>query len=308
MDFLLIGGGLVALYFGAEWLLRGAVSLSRKLEIPTLLVSLVIVGFGTSLPELLVSLRAAFGGSSDIAIGNVVGSNIANILLILGVSAVIFPISGWNASVRRDAIMMLVAAVLTLGLVQFGIIGRLMGAGMVLLLAAYLAFTYAREKADPAEAALKEVEGEKLPWPRTGALIATGLATLFVGAEFLIRGATSVARDFGISEAVIGLTVVAVGTSLPELATGISASLKRHSDIMIGNVVGSNIFNILCILGITALVLPIHVAPRFAVQDVPVMVIATLLLSFALFKARQIGRLAGIVMLVVYGGYTAMMI
>ena len=304
MDFLLIAAGLVALYFGAEWLLRGAVSLSGKLNIPTLVVSLVIVGFGTSLPELLVSLSAAFSGASDISIGNVVGSNIANIMLIIGVSAIIYPISNWNSSVKRDALVMLASSFVVLGLVQFSYIGRIAGIIMLLMLAAYLGYTYVKESGKPDLDTPEEAKGEMLSWPFTSALIALGLVILFGGAELLIRGATSLAREFGIPEAVIGLTVVAVGTSLPELATAISASLKRHSDIMIGNVVGSNIFNLLCILGITALVLPIPVASRFSTFDVPVMVGVTAVFAGMLFFGRKIGRGAGVIMLALYAGYT----
>ncbi len=308
MDILLVAGGLIGLYFGAEWLLRGAVALSRRLEIPALLVSLVVVGFGTSLPELIVSLRAAASGSSDLVVGNVVGSNIANILLIIGIGTVIYPMKDWNGSVKRDALMMLAAAVLMLVLVQFSVIGRATGFAMAAFLAAYLGYTYVKLKAEKADRQLERIEGEELSWPATVGLLIGSLATLFVAAEMLVRGATNLAADFGVSEAVIGLTVVAVGTSLPELATAVVAALNRHSDIAIGNVVGSNIFNILFVLGLTAMVLPVPVAPRFSSFDVPVMVAATVLFATAIFVDRPVRRIFGVILLALYAGYTALVI
>lgn len=299
-----MAAGLVGLYFGAEWLLRGAIAVAQKLAIPTLIVSLVIVGFGTSMPELLVSVRAALTGSSDIALGNVVGSNTANILLIVGACAMIFPITHWDKGVKRDTYVMIAAAVLLLGLVQFEAIGRLAGLLMVAVLIAYIVYAYVQGKESMEELADEEVKHETLGTGFMALLIAGGLATLFVGAELLVRGATNLARDFGVSEAVIGLTVVAVGTSLPELATGIMSALRKHSDIMIGNIVGSNIFNILFILGVTSIIQPISVDPRFGSFDVPVMLAITLGFSFLLLAHLGVRRLTAGAMLVAYVGYT----
>lgn len=299
-----MAAGLVGLYFGAEWLLRGAIAVAQKLAIPTLIVSLVIVGFGTSMPELLVSVRAALTGSSDIALGNVVGSNTANILLIVGACALIFPITHWDKGVKRDTYVMIAAAVLLLGLVQFSAIGRLAGLLMVAVLIAYIVYAYVQGKESMEELAEEEVKHETLGTGFMALLIAGGLATLFVGAELLVRGATNLARDFGVSEAVIGLTVVAVGTSLPELATGIMSALRKHSDIMIGNIVGSNIFNILFILGVTSIIQPISVDPRFSSFDVPVMLAITLGFSFLLLAHLGVRRLTAGAMLVAYAGYT----
>lgn len=299
-----MAAGLVGLYFGAEWLLRGAIAVAQKLAIPTLIVSLVIVGFGTSMPELLVSVRAALTGSSDIALGNVVGSNTANILLIVGACAMIFPITHWDKGVKRDTYVMIAAAVLLLGLVQFEAIGRLAGLLMVAVLIAYIVYAYFHGKESMEELADEEVKHETLGTGFMALLIAGGLATLFVGAELLVRGATNLARDFGVSEAVIGLTVVAVGTSLPELATGIMSALRKHSDIMIGNIVGSNIFNILFILGVTSIIQPISVDPRFGSFDVPVMLAITLGFSFLLLAHLGVRRLTAGAMLGAYAGYT----
>ncbi|SMD07153.1 cation:H+ antiporter [Rhizobium sp. RU36D] len=299
-----MAGGLVGLYFGAEWLLRGAIALAQKLALPTLIVSLVIVGFGTSMPELLVSVRAALSGSSDIALGNVVGSNTANILLIIGACAMIFPITHWDKSVKRDTYVMIAAAVVLLGLVQLPEIGRLAGIAMVAGIFAYLAYAYMQGKGSVEATEDADVKHETLSGAMMAGLILGGLVTLFIGAELLVRGATSLARDFGVSEAVIGLTVVAVGTSLPELATGIMSALRKHSDIMIGNIVGSNIFNILFILGITAVIQPITVDPRFGSFDVPVMVAVTIGFAVLLLAHLGIRRLTAAAMLVAYVGYT----
>jgi cation:H+ antiporter len=304
LDYLLVAGGLVGLYFGAEWLLRGAIAVAQKLAIPTLIVSLVIVGFGTSMPELLVSVRAALSGSSDIALGNVVGSNTANILLIIGACAMIFPITHWDKGVKRDSYVMIGAAVLLLGLVQFDLIGRLAGLIMVAALIAYVAYAYVQGKGTIEELTEEDVKHETLSSGFMAALILGGLVTLFAGAELLVRGATSLARDFGVSEAVIGLTVVAVGTSLPELATGIMSALRKHSDIMIGNIVGSNIFNILFILGVTSVIQPISVDPRFGSFDVPVMLSVTIGFAFLLLSHLGVRRLTAGAMLVAYVGYT----
>lgn len=307
MDYLLVLGGLVGLYFGAEWLLRGAIASAYKLGVPTLVVSLIIVGFGTSMPELLVSVRAALAGSSDIALGNVVGSNAANILLIIGVCALIFPIASWDKGVKRDTYVMIGAAVLLLGLVQFTEIGRIAGLLMVVFLLAYIGYAYVQGR-NTVAVEDDETQHEALSTGFTALLIFGGLATLFIGAELLVRGATSLAREFGISEAVIGLTVVAVGTSLPELATGVMSALRKHSDIMIGNIIGSNIFNILFILGATSLIQPISVAPRFGSFDVPVMLAATLGLAALLLTHVGVRRLVAGAMLVLYGLYTVMLI
>ncbi|MEJ2003275.1 MAG: calcium/sodium antiporter [Maritimibacter sp.] len=307
MDFLLVVGGLVALYFGAEWLLKGAVSLSKMFGMPTLLVSLVIVGFGTSLPELLVSLRAAYSGAPAIALGNVVGSSTANILLIIGVGALIYPMHKWDGSAPRNVLVMTAVSLLTLLLVQYDYIGRMAGFIMLAMLAIYLFWSYRRGRAEGNSAisdeVLEPIEPLKLSIPQ----VVGGLVVLFAGAEMLIRGATSIARDFGISEAVIGLTVVAIGTSLPELATAAIAAFKRNPDIAIGNVIGSNIFNILGILGTTVLIHPIEVDRHFAYFDVPVMVAASFVFAALLYFGKPIARFIGGALVGSYAVYIALL-
>ncbi|MCI5077223.1 calcium/sodium antiporter [Oricola sp.] len=299
-DLGLVSAGLIALFAGGEWLVRGAVALAARLGLPTLLISLTVVGFGTSMPELLVSLRAAIDGQADIALGNVVGSNTANILLIIGLSALIAPIRRWDNSVRRDSVVMVAAAFVTLGLVQFEQIGALSGVAMLTVLAAYICASYfvARNVADAPETE----QNPRTSRLMTGVFVLAGLVLLFAGAEALVRGATGMAHALGISEAVIGLTVVAIGTSLPELATSLVAAFRRQSDIAIGNVVGSNIFNILGILALTAVFVPVRVAESFPRFDVPVMLGACLVFATLLIGGRKIGRPVGLALL---GGYAA---
>jgi cation:H+ antiporter len=305
MDYLYILIGLAGLFFGGEALVRGSVAIAERMGISKLVIGLTIVGFGTSMPELLVSMNAALAGSSDIALGNVVGSNTANILLILGISALVYPIANWDRNVRRDIIIAVAVAVLTLILVQFDVIGRFSGVAMVLLLAAYVWWIF-NTSAAPSQIT-DEADPHRHPGLSplmAGGAIVIGLILLVTGADFLVSGATNIARALGISEAVIGLTIVAVGTSLPELATSVAAALRKQSDVALGNVVGSNIFNILGILGLTAFVHPVGVGAGFASFDVPVMLVTTLLLAGLLFFAKVIDRRIGAAMVAAYVAYT----
>lgn len=300
IDTALVGLGLVLLFFGGDLLVRGAVALAARLCVPPLLIGLTIVGFGTSMPELLVSLNAAFAGLPDIAVGNVVGSNTANILLILGLALLVAPLPTRLPGIGRDLIVMLASAVL-LALVAMG--GRVAGWHGLLflaLLAAYLVYGAIRGRAQGAEDA--DSGSSMALWQMLG-FIAAGLAALVFGADFLVDGATSLARGMGISDAVIGLTVVAVGTSLPELATSVVAAFKRQPEIAVGNVVGSNIFNILGILGLTAAITPVPVAPQMAAFDIPVMVVVSLAIAVLLTVRRRVPQWAGLGLLAAYGWY-----
>lgn len=307
VDVLMIAGGLALLFFGGEGLIKGAVCMARRFGLSQLLVSAVIVGFGTSMPEMTVSISAALKGSSDIAMGNVVGSNTANILLILGLASVIYPLTVPAATVRRDTLMMIASSLLLCGLALLGVISPLAGALMFAGLIGYIAWSYRLDKQMQSERAAHladDVEHKHLPLKTALVYTIGGLILLVAGAYAMVEGAVSLARGFGIPEAVIGLTVVAVGTSLPELATSIIAARHRHGDVIIGNIVGSNIFNILAILGVTAVISPISVAPKFASQDVWIMLGVTVLLSVYLLKGKTIGRVSGAAMLMVYAGYT----
>lgn len=293
--------GLAGLFFGGEALVRGSVGIAQRLAMPPLLIGLTVVGFGTSTPELLVSVDAALRGVSDIALGNVVGSNIANILLIVGVSALVWPIRVSGDTLKRDTAVMMAAAIILVPIFAFGMMGRVAGGILFASLVAYLVFAYRQSRNAP----LAD-EGD-LPVPARGLWLSLiwvigGLVALMFGARFMVDGAVTIARTFGVSEAFIGLTVVAVGTSLPELATSLIAALRKQSEIAIGNIVGSNIFNILGILGLTAIIAPIPVASRFLTFDLPIMIGVSLVLTL-LLRRQTIGRGVGIVMLVAYGGY-----
>jgi cation:H+ antiporter len=303
MNILMLAAGLGLLTFGADYLVRGAVSLANRFGMPPLLIGLTVVGFGTSMPELLVSLQAALGGAPAIAVGNVVGSNIANILLIVGLAAVISPIAARIPNLGRDMVMMLAAAAIMLGLGYLGIIGFWSGLAMFTLLVAYLAWvTYSGHGTH--DTADEELSIKLAGW-KEALFILGGLAGLFIGADLLVKAATQIAREFGISEAVIGLTIVAVGTSLPELATSVVAAFRRHAEMALGNVVGSNIFNILGILGITAIVVPVPVDASIAGFDIPFMLAVSLAFAALIMVAGRIGRVAGAAMLAVYAGYVA---
>ncbi|GGH60795.1 sodium:calcium antiporter [Frigidibacter albus] len=304
LTYLFLVIGLVGLFVGGEFLVRGAVGIARKFGLSPLVIGLTVVGFGTSMPELLVSVQAALGGTPAIAMGNVVGSNIANILLILGVAAVIAPVSMTFGPLRRDLVVMLAATLVLWGMILNGYLGRLEG---FILFAGLLGFLWAALRSGKEEET-EEMAGVALPPLWRSVLIAVaGLAVLMISARLLIDAATELARDFGISEAVIGLTIVAIGTSLPELATSVVAAMRRQADIAVGNVVGSNIFNILGILGLTAIIAPIPVEPRFAGVDMAVAFAAAAGLAFISWKWARLGRPAGAGLLVVYVGYIAAM-
>ncbi|MCA1777495.1 MAG: calcium/sodium antiporter [Loktanella sp.] len=292
--------GLIGLFFGGEALVRGSVGIARRMAIPPLLIGLTVVGFGTSTPELLVSVGAAWRGVPDIALGNIVGSNIANILLIIGLSALVWPIKVMGATLRRDTAVMMAAALVLVPMFALAQMGRVSGLVLVAGLAGYLVWAYRQ----PGEA---PPEDEDLPAPASTLVsllwVIAGLIALMVGARFLVDGAVSIARGYGVSEAFIGLTIVAVGTSLPELATSLIAAIKRQSEIAIGNIVGSNIFNVFGILGVTALIAPIPVASRFLTFDLPIMIGVSLILTALLLTRPVIGRGVGVALLVGYVAY-----
>ena len=301
INLLTLAAGLALLTFGADFLVRGAISLANRFGMPPLLIGLTVVGFGTSMPELLVSLQAALAGSPAIAVGNVVGSNIANILLILGAAATISPIAARIANLNRDMVMMLVATFVMLGLGYWGVVTFWSGLAMFALLAAYLAWVTHSDRRRVTEEEAELVI--KLPGWKEAFFILGGLGGLILGANLLIQAATAIARDFGVSEAVIGLTVVAVGTSLPELATSVVAAFKRQPEIAVGNVVGSNIANILLILGIAAVLVPVPVEASMAFFDIPFMLAVSVGLMALILLAGRIGRGPGIAMLAIYAGY-----
>lgn len=308
MDIVYIVAGLLLLFLGGETLVRGSVAIAERAGLSKLIIGLTIVGFGTSTPELMVSVNAALAGASEIAIGNVVGSNIANILLIIGAGAVITPICAWSRSAVREALIAALVAFALFGLLKGAYLDRIEGVLMVAVLLMYLGATFWLERRSN-NSKMFEEETEEFEGAATHSLIlsilfvAGGIIALVWGAKFLVGGATSIAKSFGVSDAVIGLTLVAVGTSLPELATSVAAALKKQSDVVIGNVVGSNIFNVLAILGTTALISPIEVSDRFRGFDIIFMLTLSGALAAVLFAFSKIGRIAGVAMLSAYAAY-----
>lgn len=311
----LVAGGLVLLAVGGELLVRGAVGMAARLGISPLLAGLTIVGFGTSTPELATSVQAALAGSPGIALGNVVGSNTANILLILGISAVILPLPVNPASFKRDSLALGGSALLCTAAVLGGVIGPLAGMVLVAALVGYVWWAYKAESAAPdPEAARHEAETAEHPVPPNtgpavlGGMIVAGLAAAIFGAGWLVDGAVVLAGAAGMSEAVIGLTVVAVGTSLPELIACAVAVLRRHEDVALGNIVGSNIYNICGILGVTSLIKPIAVPAEIAAFDIWVMLGVTALLLVQLRSGWRLSRAEGAVLVALYAGYTALLV
>lgn len=297
--------GAALLFAGAEGLVRGASSLARRFGLSPLVIGLTVLAFGTSMPELVVSVSAALEGVSAIAVGNVVGSNIGNIALILGITALIRPPRVQAQVVRVDVPVMIAVSLLVLALLADGVLGRLEGAALVLGLLGYVAFQLLAARKEPG--AVQEEFDEGVP-PVTGSpvmdvlLVLAGLGLLVLGARWLVSGAVTLAESFGVPEAVIGLTVVAIGTSLPELATSVVAALRGEGDLAVGNVVGSNIFNLLGILGIAAVVHPLSSA-GIGLVDLGVMLGLSILLLPLMRSGLSVNRWEGGVLLATYGAY-----
>lgn len=308
MTFLQIAAGFILLLLGAEFLVRGAVALARRLEVSPMVIGMTVVAYGTTAPELVVSLEAALTDVPAIAVGNVIGSNIANILLILGTAAVIYPIACKPGALKRDGAVMLGAAVLMVVLGLTGAITAVQGAVMLFALITLTLYAYWSERRNSASADLLSREAEEFAeWPRSlwPSLLAVigGIASVVFGAQILVAAAVELARDFGISEAVIGLTLVAVGTSLPELATAAVAAYRRHPDIAIGNVVGANTYNILAILGVVSMVEPLTIPAQIVGFDIWFMLAATILLLAMILVRGGLSRAVGAGFLAVYGLY-----
>lgn len=310
ISWLLLVGGLVVLYFGAQALIAGGVGLALRLGLTPLIIGLTVIAYGTSSPELVVSLQAALSGNGAISVGNIVGSNICNIALILGLCALVRPVSASRQVIRREIPIMIGVSVVALLMLIDGRLARWEGA---LLLAGAIVYTVTTVRSARRESAADTDFADALPpapnrglWASVG-LTVLGLALLIGGSEAFVRGAVALAAGWGISQTVIGLTVVAVGTSMPELATSLVAAIKGESDVAIGNVVGSNIFNVIGILGVASLVMPIE-APDISWVDLGLMlVIAAALLPLARSGGR-VSRWEGALLLATYVGYTVWLI
>ncbi|MGC6485035.1 MAG: calcium/sodium antiporter [Candidatus Puniceispirillales bacterium] len=310
----LVLAGLVTLYCGGEALVRGSVLIAQRFHLPKLIIGLLIVGFGTSMPEMLVSVQAVLGGTPEIALGNVVGSNIANVLLIIGTALVLMPIREWDTHARRGALFATAVAVLLYLFCMTGFLGRIQALLLLLALAGYLGFNYVMISRNPQLAEAEEIDHDALDamlerhkglaWL---AAIA-GILLLMAGADMLIAGAVTIARAFGVSDAVIGLSLVAFGTSLPELVAAIVAAVKREAEVILGGVIGSNIFNVLAILGVAVMIKPMAVTPRITAVDVPLVIATSLGLWLMLILMKQMNRGLGIIMLGLYIGYIAMLV
>jgi len=309
IDILYIILGAALLYFGGEGLVRGASSLARALGISSLVIGLTVVAFATSCPELFSALVAALKDEPDIALGTVIGSNIANIGLVLGLTAIIFPLAAQRKFIRREVPIMIISGALLFPICWNGIIGRSEGAFFILLLIGFLLYQVRKSRQD-SESHPLEAEIEKTP-PQLGrsvVFIVVGVVLLVFGAHFLIEGATAIATAIGISERVIGLTVVAFGTSLPEIASSIIAAIRREPDMVLGNLVGSNIFNVLCILGITTVVCPISVNWAASVIDLLVMLFITFLVFPFLSSGYRLQRREGFVLVTLYLAYASYLV
>ncbi|MDX1779903.1 MAG: calcium/sodium antiporter [Thalassovita sp.] len=308
VEWLFASLGLVILLLAGDALVRGAVNLSLRIGIPALIVSLTIVAFGTSAPELLISITAALEGVPGIALGNVVGSNTANILMVLGIPALLARMHTSECETRESYLLMIGATLLFIVLCFLGTFTWI--SGIVLLLGLFGVLWHSFHKArghiaSGEEDDLEDPEGADpdMPWWKITLFILLGLIGLPLGADLLLDSAVTIARVFHISESVIGLTMVAVGTSLPELATTVMAALRRQSDVALGNVIGSNMFNLLAIIGLASLVSPIPVDPAFLRFDLWIMLGASLLLIPFVFLKADINRVWGIVLSALYAGY-----
>lgn len=312
MDWLYVAVGLVILLLAGDSLVKGAVNMSLRLGVPALIVSLTIVAFGTSAPELLISIQAIWDGVPGLALGNVVGSNTANVLLVLGVPALMATMHTSECDTKHSYLQMLAATVLFIVLAFIGDFNWVSGVILLVALAAMLihAAMSAKKhrkdaKANVADEEEEEIEGAdpSLGWGKILMFLGLGLIGLPLGASLLVDGSVNIARQFGISETVIGLTLIAIGTSLPELATTVMAALRRQADVALGNVIGSNMFNLLGIMGVASLVGTIPVEGQFLSFDLWVMLGASLLLIPFVFMKVDINRIWGVILSALYIAY-----
>jgi cation:H+ antiporter len=309
MTWIFLVVGLVLLVIGADLLVKGAARLAGSFGIPALVIGLTVVAFGTSAPELAVSVKAAYAGQAELAIANVVGSNIFNVLFILGIAAMISPLIISRQLIRQDVPIMVLVSVAALLMTLDGQISRPEAAILFAGLVGYTWFLFRQGKAKGADTADEEVEAmlkSKTPAWQNILLVLGGLVLLVLGARWLVESAIEIARAWGVNEAVIGLTIVAAGTSLPEVVTSIVATIRGERDIAVGNVVGSNIFNVLCVLGISGLVSPVPLlaGAQMAMVDIPVMVGVAVLCVPLFFIGSVLNRIEGLLFLLLYVAYT----
>lgn len=321
--YLMLAAGFVLLLVGGDVLVRGAVSVAERLGVSALMIGVVIVGFGTSMPEMVTSVEASLAGSPGIALGNIVGSNIANILLALGLSALAAPLAISKSVARRDGLLTLLATLLFVGIAFFLPLDRIAGTVLLVALAVYIWSAYREEsRAAAAAKSAKETDddGRLDPKSLSNGVAALGVRRqlampiaqtlggfilLIIGGKLLIDGARGIALEAGVSEVVIGLTVVAVGTSLPEVVTCVIAAVRRHGDIALGNILGSCVYNLLAIGGVTAMISPTIIPPEIANFDNLVMLAATVAMLVFFKIGSHVGRVQGFLLFAAYIGYLA---
>ena len=305
LQVLLLVIGIIVVIKGADWLTSGAVGMAERIGVPQIIIGLTIVAMGTSMPEFFVSLLSAINGTPDLAVGNIVGSNIFNALLIVGCAAMVAPIAIQRTTVKKDIPVAVFASLLLMGMTLDGQISRIDAAILFVIFIVYLWITLRGAKTE--EGAGQEEEKKPMPVLKAVILVFVGLACLIFGSDVFVDNATAIAHAMGISDAVIGLTIVAGGTSLPELATSVVAAKKGNSGIAIGNVLGSNVFNILMILGITGLITPMTIS-GITVVDLSMMVISMILLWLFSFTKYRIERWEGVLLAAIFIGYVSWLV
>lgn len=308
MAYIQVVAGLVLLVFAGDYLVRGSVSMARRAGVSKLIIGLTIVAFGTSAPELVVGVDAVLNDAPTLALGNVVGSNIANALLVVGLPAIIAPMTCAAPRLGRNLMFMLVATVLFIGMAFGGAFAWQQGIILLAFLGLFIGYSIIRRKACPVEAAAEMEDMDELNQKPdshglSALMIVGGLVGLVFGADLLVAGSVDIAREFGVSEALIGLTLVALGTSLPELITALVAAVRGHCDVAVGNVIGSNIFNLLSIIGVASMVDTIPVPESFLRVDLWVMLGASLLLVPFTRMRTHVGKMSGLAMVALYVGY-----
>lgn len=303
IQILLLALGFTMLIKGADWFVDGASGIATKFGIPQLVIGLTIVAMGTSAPEAAVSISAAISGNADITIGNIVGSNILNIFIILGISAVITTLAVASSTIKYETPFMILVTILLLVLGLDKTIGLIDGIILIIAFIAYLTYLFIMAKNNKEE----QPEAKQMAIWKAILLTIIGLALIILGSNVTVDAATAIAKAFGVSERFIGLTIVALGTSLPELFTSVSAARKHNADIAIGNIVGSNIFNILFVVGISSIIIPVPFASNF-IFDTIVAIIAAALLLICCLKTKSLKRPAGILMLICYAAYFIMIL
>ncbi len=295
--------GFVLLVKGADWFVEGASRVAERFGIPQLVIGLTIVAMGTSLPEAAVSVSAALKGSAEITIGNILGSNILNVLLILGLTAVITPVAVQKSTIKYEIPYVVVVSAVLMGIgYADGVVGRLDGVILWILFIMYL--LYLLKMAKSGADVIEEIPGDGKPMPvwKMLVMIVAGAAMIVLGSNLAVDAASGLARIFGMSERLIGLTIVAFGTSLPELVTSVTAAIKGKADIAVGNIVGSNIFNILFVVGTSALITPVVYASSFLVDSIAAIAVG-IILWLLVFRKQKLNRLGGAILLVCYAGY-----